>query len=51
MYDFLTQNTLYIVLLIVLICWVGIFTYLVRIDKKLSRLEEQHHIKGARHEA
>ncbi|MGA2624342.1 MAG: CcmD family protein [Bacteroidota bacterium] len=41
MYEFMTQNPLYIVLLIVLICWLGIFTYLVRIDKKITRLEQR----------
>ncbi len=41
MYEFMTQNPLYIVLLIVLICWLGIFTYVVRIDKKITRLEQR----------
>jgi CcmD family protein len=41
MYEFLSQNALYIVLLIVLICWVGIFTYLWRLDRKIARLEDQ----------
>lgn len=41
MYEFMTQNPLYIVLLIVLICWLGIFIYLVRIDKKITRLEQR----------
>ena len=39
MYDFLSANSLYIVLLIVLICWAGIFFYLVRLDKKIGVLE------------
>ena len=51
MYDFLTQNTLYIVLIIVLICWVGIFSYLMRIDNRLSRLEAQQKAKDSHHEA
>jgi len=41
MYDFLTQNPLYVVLLIVLICWLGIFAYLVRIDRKIKNLEQR----------
>ncbi len=41
MYEFLSQNALYIVLLIVLICWIGIFSYLWRLDRKISRLEDQ----------
>jgi CcmD family protein len=41
MYDFLSQNPLYIVMLIVLICWLGIFLYLFRLDRKVSRLEQR----------
>ncbi len=41
MYEFLSQNALYIVLLIVLICWIGIFSYLMRLDKKITHLEQQ----------
>lgn len=40
MYDFLAQNALYIVLLIVLICWAGIFSYLVRLDRRLTSIEQ-----------
>ncbi|MBI5475155.1 MAG: CcmD family protein [Ignavibacteriales bacterium] len=40
MYEFLSQNALYIVLLIVLIGWVGIFSYLLRLDKKMTKLEK-----------
>jgi CcmD family protein len=41
MYDFLSQNSLYVVLTIVLICWLGIFIYLVRLDKRISTLEKR----------
>ncbi len=41
MYEFLSQNPLYIVLTIVLICWVGIFSYLMRLDRKISQFEKQ----------
>ncbi len=41
MYDFLSNNALYIVLLIVLICWIGIFSYLLRLDRKLTHLEQR----------
>lgn len=41
MYEFLTRNSLYIVLIIVLMCWSGIFLYLLRLDRKLSALERQ----------
>ena len=40
MYDFLTENALYIVLLIVLICWIGIFSYLIRLDRRLTKIEQ-----------
>lgn len=40
MYDFLSQNELYIVLIIVLICWLGLFLYLFRLDKKVKKLEK-----------
>jgi len=39
-YDFLTENALYIVLLIVLICWIGIFSYLIRLDRRLTKIEQ-----------
>ena len=41
MYDFLVNNSLYVVLAIVLICWFGIFLYLYRLDRKISRIEKQ----------
>jgi CcmD family protein len=41
MEDFLQQNSLYIVLFITLICWVGIFSYLIRLDRRLSALEQR----------
>ena len=41
MYDFLNGQPLYIVLTITLICWTGIFVYLMKIDKKLSKLEKE----------
>lgn len=41
MEDFLVNNALYIVLSIALISWVGIFLYLVRLDRKISKLEQQ----------
>jgi CcmD family protein len=44
MVEFLSQNQLYIVLCITLITWLGIVWYLLRLDKKIERLEKQ--IKG-----
>lgn len=45
MFEFLTQNQMYIVLVIVLLIWAGIVSYLVRIDKRLTMLEG-HSKKG-----
>jgi len=39
-YDFLTENALYVVLLIVLVIWFGIYTYLYKLEGKLKHLEE-----------
>ncbi len=41
LYDFLNTNTLYIVLTIVLVIWLGIFIYLYRLDKRVGKLYEQ----------
>ncbi len=41
MYDFLSNNSLYVVLLIVLMIWAGFFAYLLRIDRKVKKLEKQ----------
>lgn len=38
--EFLSQNSLYIVLIVVLVVWLGIFAYLNRIDSKLKALEQ-----------
>jgi CcmD family protein len=42
MYDFLEKNALYIVLLIALIIWIGLFFYIFRMDKKLKKLEKNN---------
>jgi CcmD family protein len=39
--DFLQANSLYLVLLIALIGWAGIFFYLRRLDRKITQLEKQ----------
>lgn len=41
MYEFLSQNELYIVLIVALICWLGIFGYLFRLDRKVLSLENK----------
>ncbi len=40
MYEFLSQNALYLVLVIALICWAGIFSYLLQLDRKVTHLEQ-----------
>jgi CcmD family protein len=37
--EFLSQNSLYIVLFVVLVVWFGVFAYLNRIDSKIKKLE------------
>jgi len=39
--DFFTQNSYYVVLGVVLIIWLGIFSYLVSIEKKIAKLEKE----------
>ncbi len=41
MLDFMAQHQMYIVLGIVLLVWAGIVTYLVRLDGRLKKLEQQ----------
>lgn len=38
--NFLEQNTLYIVLIISLMIWLGIFLYMLFVDKKITKLEK-----------
>ncbi|MBM4170066.1 MAG: CcmD family protein [Ignavibacteria bacterium] len=39
MIDFFSQNQMYIVLFVVLLVWIGIVGYLMRIDKRVKNLE------------
>jgi CcmD family protein len=41
MYDLLNEQPLYVVLTIVLICWIGIVAYLFKLDRKITKLEQQ----------
>ncbi|MDQ3020202.1 MAG: CcmD family protein [Bacteroidota bacterium] len=41
LYDFLEANSMYIVMLIVLIIWIGIFGYMWNLDKKVKKLEKE----------
>ena len=40
MYEFLEKNAMYIVLLIALIIWIGLFIYMFTIDKRIKKLEK-----------
>jgi hypothetical protein len=42
MYEFLEQNSLLIVMIITLAIWAGLYFELLRIDKKIKKLEEKH---------
>ena len=41
MEEFLSVNQMYIVLGIVLLIWIGLAAYLLRLDKKLQELEKR----------
>jgi len=41
MYEFLEKNSLYLVLIIALIIWVGIFAYLYKLGKRIKNLEKK----------
>ncbi len=41
MYDFLEKNAMYIVLLIALIIWFGLYFYIFRLDKRVKKLEKE----------
>jgi CcmD family protein len=43
MYQFLEQNSLFVVLAVVLIIWIGIFIELIRLDKKITRIEKNRY--------
>ena len=41
LYNFLEQNAMYVVLFITLIIWTGIFVYIFRIDRKITKFEKE----------
>jgi len=41
LFKFMENNSIYIVLFIVLVVWTGIFSYLVTIDKKVKLVEKE----------
>jgi len=48
LFDFLKNNAIYIVMIIVLIVWTGIFFYLNNLDKRIKSVEKE--INGDKHE-
>ena len=41
LYQFLQTNAIYIVMIIVLIVWTGIFLYLLNLDKRMKSFEKE----------
>ena len=41
MEDFLSKNAIYIVMIIVLIVWAGIFFYLFSLDKRIKNVKKE----------
>jgi len=41
LFEFLEQNSIYIVLAITLIIWTGIFLFLLNTDKRLKEIEKE----------
>ncbi len=41
MEQFLSQNAIYIVMIIVLIVWAGIFGYMLSLDKRIKKVEKE----------
>jgi CcmD family protein len=39
--EFLTKNAIYIVMIIVLIVWAGIFSYMLSLDKRIKKVEKE----------
>ena len=48
MEQFLSQNAIYIVMIIVLIVWAGIFSYMLSLDKRIKKVEKE--MIGAKNE-
>ncbi|GIK21857.1 MAG: CcmD family protein [Ignavibacteriota bacterium] len=41
MEEFLSKNSIYIVMIIVLIVWTGIFSYMISLDKRIKKVEKE----------
>ncbi len=48
MYNFLNDNSIYVVLVVALINWFGLFIYLMRTESKLNKLEKQISLNNLR---
>lgn len=48
LYSFLEKNSIYIVMLIVLVIWLGIYLFLWKTDKRLNEIEKE--LKGKENE-
>ncbi len=46
LFEYMNQNSLYVVLTIALTVWLGIYGYLFRLDKRLKELEKQNKNQG-----
>ncbi len=42
--NFLESNSIYVVLIIAVIIWIGIFLYIFRLDKKIKVLEKKNNL-------
>ncbi len=40
MNEFLADNALYVVMIVVLVIWIGIAWYMIRLDKRVSDVEK-----------
>jgi CcmD family protein len=49
-HQFLVENSIYVVLLVVLIIWLGITAFLFIVEKKLTKLEQDLEEKGIKNE-
>ena len=41
LYNFLNNNSIFIVMIIVLIVWAGVFLYLFNLDKRIKSIEKE----------
>ncbi len=48
LYQFLEKNSIFIVMIIVLIVWAGVFFYLYSLDKRIKNVEKE--INGDKNE-